>query len=144
MSRRIRKGARIHDPISGRSLVAQTAAAVLAPLGLVVSDAEPELELELEVELDPPVPPAPKTLSLQPTPIDWMAQDVSIGKQKVTAIAREWEPGDEQRCFLCDPDRCIARRRGIPRCIVNVPCEVSDVEAPLFDLAAFMERTGIR
>jgi hypothetical protein len=144
MSRRIRKGARIHDPISGRSLVAQTAAAVLAPLGLVVSDAEPELELELEVELEPPVPPAPKTLSLQPTPIDWMYADASHGGAQFTAITREWAGRDYERCHLCPVSRCIARQRDIGRCVVGVPDAIPIEDAPTFNLTAWMERTGCR
>jgi hypothetical protein len=66
--------------------------------------------------------------SSQPRPLStWVSYLTSKG-QTVTAIFRQWRPGDPGRCRLCDA--CSAWRDG---CLITTAQEVAERSAALFD-----------
>jgi hypothetical protein len=63
----------------------------------------------------------PRTLRMQPKPVETIVARMPIGGEVATAITRIWAEGDTGRCRLCA--RCTAR--------LNVCTKLTDVAVPV-------------
>jgi hypothetical protein len=84
------------------------------------------------------------TIPLQPEPIDTTFAYTHNGAGYSTSIARGWDSmADVERCHLCPPVNCLARRDGLPRCIIAVPTFVEKADMELFSLSRWLVAKGI-
>jgi hypothetical protein len=88
-------------------------------------------------------PKAVRSIPLQPEPVDWMAIEAGAGGVDFTSVAREWRPGDEQRCQLCPLERCMARKLRRYSCIVAVPDSIPRDQVRMFSLTDWLKERGI-
>lgn len=81
---------------------------------------------------------APATVPMQPEPLLTRATTLEYGGVAMTAILREWAPGDPERCRLCT--RCRAYGG---RCLVLVAGRIPRSAAPLLSTVGLDDRTGV-
>jgi len=84
------------------------------------------------------------TIPLQPEPIDTTFAYTHNGAGYSTSIARGWDSmADVERCHLCPLANCLARRDGLPRCIIAVPAFVEKADMELFDLNRWLVANNV-
>jgi hypothetical protein len=66
----------------------------------------------------------------QPLPVSILVARMPIGGRVVTAITRQWLPGDSARCRLCPAGRCGAHE---DVCLLLFDREIPDAEVPLVE-----------
>jgi hypothetical protein len=79
------------------------------------------------LRFDPSHAPIPRD---QPEPIDWRV--ISDPRCSYSAIAREWNPGDMDRCKLCPKDHCQSAHSST-FCLLMVRGSISHEEGKFFD-----------
>lgn len=87
-----------------------------------MSHASPRAAREPNGEIAP-------TLTIQPEATRAWVSHYRIGGSVITAIFRQWRPGEAARCRLCPLGRCVAQRDG---CLVQVDGVVSPESARTF------------